>query len=229
MVQDKNPETGPRSKTEISAIITRTREALEAMSASPLRLRELDRRQQDLSDIEAALELTDEEQEQLSVSLLCEYIGVCGLRREQIWRLREAYSDDSVIADAWEQAVTEYRSRFADPHPPKGEVMVVLQGEPDWDVTDVLLSHVTAAPIVGPASRRRWRFSLLRCPEWFYWLLRSEISEVTPSDRIPRLGAPVPVTEPQEAETITALWDEDPNALYFDLREVATAVRALLR
>ena len=233
MEQNTGPIPGNPRTAEIATAIDRAHETLSVLAATPLRLRDLDRHLQTIGDIELALEI--EEDEPLGGALLARYIEVNGLRLEQKQRVRNAHYADSVIADAWSEARTTYAARYPNTEPALGEVLVVLQGEPNWDVTEVLLPLVTVAPLVGPASRRRWRFSLLQCPEWFYWLLRSEISEVPVPDGasryaaagVPRLGAPVRIADEHEAEIVTSIWDPNPVALYFDVVEAATAARAL--
>jgi hypothetical protein len=222
-----NPTQTPRTPGEITTLVCEVRDQLVALATSPLRLRELDSRMQTLDEIDMQFEFTEEERAGLSGSLLRLYIEALSLFFDERRRTRDAYHAESVINDAWAEARACVHELFPDRPLSEQELLVVLRGEPDWDVTEVLLPLLTVAPLVGPASRRRWRYSLLRCPEWFYWLLQGRVDGVKFPDGIPVLGHPVTLVDDQDAETIIALWDETPSSVYFDLAEAAFAARSI--
>jgi hypothetical protein len=222
-----NPPQVPRSSGETATLVREVRDQLVALAASPVRLREISSRMQTLDEIDMQFEFTEEERTGLSGPVLGTYIEALDRLFDEKRRIREAYSSKTVIDDAWSEARAVVREMFPGRPFSEKELLVVLRGEPDWDVTEVLLPLMTVAPLVGPASRRRWRYSLLRCPEWFYWLLQGKVDGVKFTDGVPVLGDPVTLVDDQDAEMITALWEETPSSVYFDLAEAASAARSL--
>ena len=227
MEQLTSPPQTPRTPGEIATLVFEIRERLATFASTPIRLREISSRLQTLDEIDMQFEFTEDERNCLSGTVLCVYIEALDLLFDEKRRTREAHCSETVIADAWEEARVSAREAFPGRPLSEKELLVVLRGEPDWDVTEVLLPLMTVAPLIGPASRRRWRYSLLRCPEWFYWLLQDKVDGVRFTDGVPVLGDPVSIADSQNTDTIIALWDETPSSIYFDLAEAASAARSL--
>jgi hypothetical protein len=191
---------------------------LENLKSEPLRLHQLDARLMRLQDLENEFLITDDQYDLMSEQqreIWGRYISAWSAERA---RIRHAHSDPGVIADTWEALERVWQLAFPGREPSREKVLCVLQGEPDLELTEIILPEVT----VAPRGRSRWQWSLLHCPEWLYEALQAFVEEVEA-----RLSAPLKGLTPAELEFITALWEDDPKALYFKLETALEAARNL--
>lgn len=201
---------------------------LNARAEKPMKFRGIDACHEYLNELEIEFTFSEEQIRAFDAQTAWVFVSYMGAWHSERIRLRGYYREPGVISGAWEEARAAYRRVFPGRPPCDERVLCVLAGEPDWDVTDVLLPEVTVKPHEESFARRRWRYSLLECPEWFYLLLGERIRNAPPKNGEFPLSAPVKGYSDEAREIAVSLWEDAPGSEFFGLEEAFAAARGLL-
>lgn len=200
---------------------------LRRLSEVPLRFRGIDPLYERLNELEIEFTFTESQIKAFDPKTASDFLSYLALWHAERSRLNHSRGDQGVLAGAWSEARREFAAVFPGEVLDEDTVLAVLAGEPDWDVSEVILVSTTLKPYIGPFSSLRFRHALIEIPMWFYRLLRHRITLAPPRRGAFPLSDPLGNLDADLREVVVALWEESPQSEFHDLVPLHAAAVAL--
>lgn len=219
--------------TSLSATRTLRERLAEASSellrlgSVPLRFRGIDSRYEYLDELELEFTFTESQITSFDPQTASDFLSYLGLWHAERLRLNLSRTDQGVLSGAWYEAREEFRRIFPGELFDETPVLAVLAGEPDWDVSEIILISTTLKPYVSLFSSRQFRHALLEVPTWFYRVLHHRITLAPPLRGEFPLSEPLAGLDADLREIVVALWEDSPSSEFHDLGSLRMAAVAL--